>query len=451
LLAASALGMATGNPARAAEAAFPLRVHESAEHLVDAKNVPFFYNADTCWMLFLKLTEAEAGEYLAARKVQGFNVVQVQLTGFYGMANRAGDRPFGNDDLTKPNEKFFAHVDRVIAKAKDLNLLLAIAPAWSGCCGEGWTGDDKEKNPKPLRRAGEKARAHGEYLGGRYGKFDHLMWILGGDNDPGSDRDRAAIRSLGLGLKATAPAQLVTFHAASSHSSTDVWPPGESWLDVSMTYTYFRGFNKAWNKDQPDVYEVNYAELKKRPRRPFFLGESTYEGEHGDWGSALQARKQAYWSVLSGAFGNAYGSPNWNVPDNWRDVLKLPGAASLKHYRALFESRPWTELVPDVDNIVAVAGRGEYAKNDYATTAMTADRSCAITYLPSKRALTIDLDRLAGERCRGWWFNPRDGAATEIGTFESKGRKSFEPAGEGDWVLVFDDAAAGLGRPGVRN
>ena len=114
-----------------------------------------------------------------------------------------------------------------------------------------------------------------------------------------------------------------------------------------MIYTYFRGFNKAWNKDQPDVYEAGWREYAKAPPKPFFLGESTYEGEHGAWGSELQVRKQAYWAVLSGAAGHAYGSLNWNMLENWRTHLDLPGAGSLKHLREFFESIDWWRLVPE--------------------------------------------------------------------------------------------------------
>ena len=275
---------------------FPLKVSANRRHLVDQRGTPFLYQADTPWMIFLKLTEAEAKEYIARRKEQGFTALQVMLTGFLGMTNRAGELPFAGtppeQDFAKPNEKFFAHVDRVVAEARRQGMLLAIAPAWSGCCGEGWAGKEKDGSPKPLNKNGaEKSRELGRWLGQRYGKFDNVMWILGGDIDP--DNARAEIRALGLGLKDTAPQQLITYHASSSHSSTDIWPADERWLDVSMVYTYFRGFNKAWNKNQPDVYEVSHAEFAKIPVRPFFLGESTYEGEHGAWGSALQARKQA--------------------------------------------------------------------------------------------------------------------------------------------------------------
>ena len=431
---------------------FPLKISENKRHLVDSTGKPFLYHADTAWMLLLKLREDEAFEYLADRKAKGFNVVQIQLTGFLGMKTVDGKLPFEDNDFSRPNPQFFDHADVVISKAAEMGLLMAVAPAWVGCCGEGWGGRDKEGRDKPLGANGpEKSRRLGRYLGNRYKQHPNLLWILGGDNDPGRDRDEIA--ELGRGIKEAAPGQLVTYHAASSHSSTDIYRGGDKdsdWLDVSMVYTYFRGFNKAWNKNQPDVYEVSHAEWKKTPVKPFFLGESTYEGEHGDWGSALQARKQAYWAVLGGGTGHAYGSPNWNFPANWREVMNLPGAASLKHLRTLFESRPWHTLVPDIDNTVAVDGRGPFATKDYATTALAADKSFSISYLPTKRKITLDLGKLAGEQVKAWWFNPRTGEATSIGTFATPAVREFEPDGEGDWVLVLDDVSKDFGRPGKR-
>ena len=61
------------------------------------------------------------------------------------------------------------------------------------------------------------------------------------------------------------------------------------------------------------------------------------------------------------------------MPANWREVLELPGANSLKHLRALLESRPWWKLMPDLNNVVAVDGRGPFAANDCAITAIASD------------------------------------------------------------------------------
>ncbi len=431
---------------------FPLRIGPDRRHLVDERGAPFLYHADTAWMLFLKLTADEAYQYMTLRKAQGFTALQVQLTGFLGATNRAGELPFAGtppqQDFSRPNEKFFAHVDRVIAEAEAMGLLLAVAPAWAGCCGEGWAGKSKNGSPGPIDANGAEAtRELGRWLGRRYGKFENVMWILGGDNDPHSARE--AIRALGRGLKDTAPGRLITYHAASSHSSTDVWPADEDWLDVSMVYTYFRGFDKAWNKRQPDVYEVSRAEYAKAPVRPFFLGESTYEGEHGAWGSALQARKQAYWCVLSGGCGHAYGSPDWDFPPNWREIVDLPGAASLKYLRALLESRPWWSLRPDGENAVAVDGRGPWGANDATITAVASDAAFAITYLPARRAVTIDLAKISGEAVAASWYDPRNGKTASAGRFAEKKRQTFAPPGEGDWILVLDDAGRGFPAPGT--
>ena len=153
------LAMVSGEMAlRAVEPACPFKVSENRRHLVDRRGTPFFYHADTAWLLFNKLTEAEAKDYIARRKEQGFTVLQVQLTCFLGMTNLAGQLPFAGtppeQDFAQPNEKFFAHVDRVVAEAERRGLLLAIAPAWSGCCGEGWAGKGKDGSIKPLNANG---------------------------------------------------------------------------------------------------------------------------------------------------------------------------------------------------------------------------------------------------------------------------------------------------------
>jgi hypothetical protein len=146
-------------------------------------------------------------------------------------------------------------------------------------------------------------------------------------------------------------------------------------------------------------------------------------------------------------FGHPCGSPNWNLPANWREVLELPGANSLKHLRALLESRPWWKLVPDINNVVAVEGRGAFATNDYAVTALADDGSFALSYLPSKRALVIDLTKLSGARVVAAWFSPRTGETTRLGEFTEKTRHAFEPHADGDWVLLLEAAVPQANEP----
>jgi hypothetical protein len=417
---------------------FPLRPSSDGRTLVDAQGHPFLYQADTAWMLPQSLDLREGVELMKARKAQGFNAIQMQMTGFVGMKDLEDRLPFGpNHRFDEPNEGFFNHLDQVFSEAGDLGLQIFISPLWSGCCGEGWAGVDENGSPKPLDAQGvDAAYSLGIWLGERFAAYDHVGWILGGDNDPLTAREE--IKALGKGLKVASPRQLTTYHAASTHSSTDVYP-NEDWLDVSMVYTYFRGFNKAWNKVQPDVYEVCLLERLKHPRMPFFLGESTYEGEHDDWGSAHQVRKQAYWSMLSGATGHAYGSDNWRTHPHWRDLIQKPGAISLGHLPKVFEDLEWWGLEPDGGDWLADVGTG-WARNDHAVGAFSPDASRGAVYVPSPRPITLT-ERADGLRAR--WWDPVSASAVPAAAQASSVGPSYAPpgsndGGDPDWMLILE-------------
>ena len=63
------------------------------------------------------------------------------------------------------------------------------------------------------------------------------------------------------------------------------------------------------------------------------------------------------------------------------------------------------------------------------------------------------MEKITGARVDAWWFNPRDGTASALGTFENRGVRTFTPPNPGellDWVLVLDDAAKNFPPPGSR-
>jgi hypothetical protein len=427
-----------GTQAVAQPYTFPLRASPDRRFLVDQRGQPFLYVSDAAWQLFVGLPLPEVREYFLLRKRQGFSVIHAQLTytPMPGADNLEGQLPFANFDFDQPNERYFAHIDRVVALADSLNLVMALAPLWYSCCNDGWGS-----NPvKHLQNNGQaKCRNFGRYLGRRYQKFNNFIWIMGGDNDPFDNL--AEVRALAQGLKEAAPHHLLTYHAASTHSSTDVWP-SEAWLDFSMVYTYFRGFAKAWTKVQPDVYEVAYTEHRKN-LMPFVLGESTYEGEHDDvCNSSAQARKQAYYTMLAGGCGHSYGSRFWTVADkkargydDWRKIVDQPAANSLAHLNALWATFDWPSLVPDQLGELIAGGANPYASNDYALAAHTKDRRLALAYLPSGRRLVYDLRGLAGKRVTASWYNPRTGAMTRVGQYARTQTVELAPPDANDWVL----------------
>jgi hypothetical protein len=75
----------------------------------------------------------------------------------------------------------------------------------------------------------------------------------------------------------------------------------------------------------------------------------------------------------------------------------------------------------------------------------------AFVYSPQGRKFSVDVQKL-GPKVQAWWYNPRDGAATEAGMLEASGTHDFTCPSEGfgsDWVLVLDDAAKKFGKPGM--
>ena len=87
---------------------FPLHASQNGRYLVDSKNKPFFYQAETPWLIFINLNEKDMGELMDIRIKQGFTVIQTMAltTG----VNVNGDKPFENNDFTKPNLAYFEHL-----------------------------------------------------------------------------------------------------------------------------------------------------------------------------------------------------------------------------------------------------------------------------------------------------------------------------------------------------
>ena len=209
------------------------------------------------------------------------------------------------------------------------------------------------------------------------------------------------------------------------------------WVDVNCTYTY------------EIVHQKLLADCRRLPVRPFFLMESSYEGEHNS--SAVQIRRQAYWANLCGGCGQFMGNnPIWPFNHGWEQAMDLVGSRDMVHLKDLFASRPWFHLVPDAQHQVVTGGLGEFRGLDYLAAARTHDGGTAIAYMPTARAVTVDLTKICGKSAVAWWFDPRTGEAQAAGEFATEGSQGFEPPSEGDWVLVLDDAGRGYAPPGSR-
>jgi hypothetical protein len=409
--------------------------------LVDQHDLPFLMQGDAAWSLIVALNDADVEQYLRNRRDNGFNTVLVELIEHRFCKkppfNEEGEAPFTTPgDFSTPNEKYFAHADWVIHRAAEYGMQVLLAPIYLGYIGtdEGWIEEILKLEP-------EKCSAYGRYLGRRYSEFDNIIWVMGGDRNPGSAVEK--VNLIALGIREFDRRHLFTAHCHPENSAVDQYGSG-GWLDINTTYTY------------QIVHQQLLKDYGRNPVWPFILIESTYEGEHNS--SEVQIRRQAYWSVLCGGFGHVMGNnPIWHFngptlfPINlsWEQSMDLPGSVGMMYWGKLFRSRPWFALVPDQKHEVVTSGLGEFDGFDYLAAGRTPDASTIIAYLPTRRPITVDMSKVSGAQAQGWWFDPRTGKATPAGTFPTVGTRKLTPPADGDWVLVLDDASLKRLPPGA--
>ncbi|MBI5586242.1 MAG: glycoside hydrolase family 140 protein, partial [Deltaproteobacteria bacterium] len=420
---------------------YPLKSAANTRYLLDQNNRPFFWSGDTAWSLLAQVSREDAVAYLEDRRQKGFTVLLVNLIEHQFAVNAPrnyyGNAPFTGQAFTTPNEAYFAHADDVIREAANRGLVVLLAPLYLGyqCGSEGWCNEVKAAAAADLR-------SWGRYVGNRYRSFDNLVWNIGGDTDPTPVKSK--VQEMVAGIREFDTRHLFTAHNQPESFGVTPWS-GETWLQVNNVYSYSTA-----------LYQNGKTAYTRSPVLPFFLMESTYENEHS--ATQQQLRAQTYWTVLAGGFGFLFGncpiwhfgsSSSWCGSTNWKGQLNSQGALSMKYAQQLFTSRAWQLLTPDFSHTVLTAGYGTWGSTDYVTAARASDGQTLIAYLPTSRAVTVDLTKIAGTQVQGWWYNPANGSATAIGTYGTTGSRTFTPPAAGDWVLVVDNATLNLPTPGT--
>lgn len=495
----------------------PIHVSPDGHFLAGSKGEPFFWLGDTAWDLFDRTDRAEAEAYLLDRTHKGFTVVQVSLLPLFlgangvGMGvNRFGEIPFIRGEFSQPNPRYFEQVDWIVERAAQLGLHVAIVLAWGSTYVD--VIDTRSKTDAPKTFSTLDAEGFARWVSSRY-RHRGVIWILGGDTTPVAPRlgywknakgewqvvprpvevvdYRAVYDSMAKGIsEGDANHPLITYHISGSSNSgtalprTSLYFQDRHWLDVNMLQSghYASGIDVSqaadmvfrWNGTLN--YEPVLAEYNSVPVRPIVDGEARFEDlaintqvdANGDavagYWSGTDARNAAYHAVFAGAAGHTYGNGNlWQFYDptisreyqtprkqyTWRQVLDRPISHQLQYLKALMLSRPYFSRIPDQSVLVGETGEGT------AHVSGTRDKTGAyiLVFSPTGQPVTVDLNKVSGDRARAWWFDPRTGKATQIeGEFPTTGVKRFVAPSSGldeDWVLVIDDESKGFAAPGT--
>jgi len=465
---ATALALVASAAGARAQAAPRLKVSDNKRFLVYEDGRPFFWLGDTAWELVHRLNREDATRYLENRAKNGFTVIQAvaiaELDG-HTDPNPYGHLPLVDLDPARPavkdgpNNDYWDQVDYIVTKAESLGLVIGFLPTW----GRYW--HDKVKDGKPLFTEAN-AEVYGEWLGKRY-PDKPIIWILGGDRSIDNDEQKAVVRAMARGLrKGDGGTHLMTLHPPGGHGSS-TWFHTDDWLDFNMR-------QNGHVAEFTGRYDQTRADYDRTPVKPVLDGEPIYEDHPVSFDAkklghslASDVRRPLYWDLFTGAFGHTYGhhsvwqmwSPGKGPINNplmpWFEAIDQPGAAQMQYGKKLLLSRPFLTRIPD-DSIVvtdrvptSVPGAGRYR---FVATRDT-DGTYAMVYAPIGRKFKVRMDVIKGAKVKAWWFNPRDGKAKAIGTFDNQGEREFIPPDYGemlDWVLVLDDAGKNYPAPGAK-
>jgi Protein of unknown function (DUF4038)/Putative collagen-binding domain of a collagenase len=461
---------APANVSTEAAPAFPLKASANNRYLVDQNNVPFLMVGDAPQTLITNLSETEAAAYMDNRRRYGINTLWINLLcEFSNGCNKEattfdGIAPFTNrGDLATPNPAYFQRADKMIEIAAEHHMVVLLDPIETSS----WLD--------MLRTNGvEKAFAYGEYLGSRYKNFPNIIWLHGNDFQSWRTSDDALVQAVARGIRSRDQNHIHTIelnYLASGSLDDVTWAP---LIELDAAYTYF------------PTYVQMLREYNRKDFKPAFLVEANYEFERNidaDGGSVANLRRQEYWTMLSGATGQVYGSKyTWQLEKGWEAHLDTPGVIELGYMKDLLASRKWYDLVPDqthsvltagydglagsigrlsayLGNIPGVRGKlfarfkdltgiGSITTNGYATAARTPDGSLVMAYMPNGGTVTVDMSKLAG-LTTAQWYDPTNGKYVDVSgsPFANSGSRQFTPLGansarDADWVLVLEGATA---------
>ena len=138
---------------------------------------PFFWLADTGWLLLSKLNREETEKYLENRKAKGFNVIQLMVLHSLSAVNINGDSALINRNVATPLLPFttntgkigyWGNLDFVIDLAAEKGMYLALVPVWGS-------------NVKAGLVTAKQAEVYAEFLAKRYKDKSNIVWLNGGD------------------------------------------------------------------------------------------------------------------------------------------------------------------------------------------------------------------------------------------------------------------------------
>lgn len=417
---------------------------------------PVWMQGDSPQALGLQVSTADVETYLADRQARGYNTVWIILHDEGDQSNKPNnfdnDPPFEGEPFTHFGSKYWSHMDDVIRRCAAHGMTVIANATFIGVnAGSGYSLNHV------LAASDATMTAFGAFLGKRYKNYNNIIWMLGGDADPGIKGLFDKLQDIAIGIRSADTVHLITLEAcrgcggssSAAHSSVEstrfVFGKTPSWLTLNWVYEQYAnaaaGCSRAINEGLPAL-----------------IGEDWYELEHDM--TSLQLRNETYWEVLSGCsvgrvMGNmpiwTMGSPRNESGKSWQSQLASPHSVQFALTGKFMRSRRFWKLVPDTAHAYLTSGYG--SGRDLSVLARTSDGQTMIAYVPNGNTshLTINMAGItdSGRTAKCWWTNPSTGISSLIGTFKTECKQTFTAPDSKDWVLTLDSNSANLCAPGT--
>jgi hypothetical protein len=436
-----------------------LQVSPNGRFLQYADGTPFFYLADTAWMLPNKLTDEEARRLFADRSAKGFTVIQSLIFRDLFVPNSPnvhGVRPFASEaDMyaAKLNPKWLDWVVRITKMAAEHGLVMAWLPTW----GDKWTKHNNSAGPV-IFDEDSKAEAYGRDLSEALGECDNVIWVLGGDSHVGTPAQADIIRAMARGLRSGASRdRLITFHPSGGGTSATFH--NEDWLDINT----FQSGGGRLNVPNYRQVETFYNTL---PTKPCLDIEPNYEWapvgwsrqngiapEHRAFFDDYDVRRSYYRSVLAGAAGFSYGcdpirqiyrpgdrSHAWDGQgiQTWEEGLAASGSSQLQLLKRLLLDRSYFTRIPDRGLLRELDQGGNDDPVSHIAVARCSAGGYLLVYVPIRQMLAIDTSVLPAKRLRISVYDPEVGVQSRTWEIENSGIFRHIPSRRLDTLLAID-------------
>jgi hypothetical protein len=422
----------------------PVRVSRTRTFLEHADGTPFFWLCDTGWNAALLSTPEEWRHYIEQRVRQRFTAVQWVTTQWRASpdGDRLGELAFSGHDRIAINPAFFQRLDAKINALNEAGLVSAPVLLWAI-----GGGSNPKINPG-FSLPDDQAIRLAQYMVARWQAHD-VLWILPGDGDYRGDRAEKWKR-IGRAVFGDGPHAPVVLHPGGMHWVLREFQ-NEPWLDIHGYQSGHGDDEKtlAWMTEGPPSRDWNI-----QPTRPFINLEPPYE-YHQAYQSRQRItphtlRRAIYWSLLNaptaGVTYGGHGVWGWDdgtkpptdhagsgVPLPWKQALTMPGAEQMANVAALFTSIDFWRLRPAPAILAEQPGTGAPAR--FIGAAASDKRDLVVVYSPASQPIRLDTASLPQGRAN--WVNPRTGERTPAAGVRSGTVVEFTPAGEEDWVLLF--------------